>query len=220
MLLKEVHHRVKNNLNLIHAMLDLQGERIAELAALRALRDSQNRIRTIARLHESLYHSEDFSRLNARDYFEELANSLFLAGVEEQGDINMQLDIDDIDLSLDFAIPCGLVLNELVSNALKHAFPPGWQAQGQRVGQECMEEQAQIRVSFSRQGERLALEVADNGVGLPPGLEWQNASSLGLQLVEMFTQQLGGNLECSSNCGACFRIEFVDLDEIVPNSGP
>jgi PAS domain S-box-containing protein len=220
MLLKEVHHRVKNNLNLIYAMLDLQGERISDQAASRALRDSQNRIRTIAHLHETLYHSENLSRLNARDYFEELANSLFLAGSGEQGDIELQLDIDEIDLSLDTAIPCGLVLTELVSNALKHAFPPAWQAENSRPREVCDTPQAQIRVSFHRQGEVLALEVADNGVGLPPGLDLRHAPSLGLQLVEMFAQHLGGVFDCESNCGARFRIEFLDHDGNVHNADP
>ena len=194
-LFKEIHHRVKNNLQVISSLLNLQARQIADPESLEMLKESQNRIRAMALIHEELYRSETLARIDFGDYVESLTEHLldsYGAGVEK---IRLTSDIAPISLSLDTAIPCGLIINELVTNSLKHAF------QSRHGGE--------IRVELCKQPDgNHALTVCDDGAGLPPRLRIEETRSLGLRLVRTLTEQIGGKIVVSSNGGARFEIQF------------
>ena len=195
-LLKEVHHRVKNNLEVIASLARLQSRQVSDPRALQNLRDLQERIYTIALVHEKLYHSENFSEIRAStflpDLLDNLRQSIGLPGVQ------VQTDIDDIPLAMDAAIPLGLVVNELVSNAFKHAFNGVTEA---RLDQ-------RIWVHFKQEADFNRLVVGDNGVGLPPALDWQTSPSLGFKLINRLSSQVHGQLSHSSQGGAVFELRF------------
>jgi PAS domain S-box-containing protein len=194
-LLKEVHHRVKNNLQVISSLLDLQSASITDPRILRMFRESQNRIRAMGLIHEKLYRSSDLANIEAAGYFEELVERLLgiYGGVDQL--ISPVLDVDDVLLTIDLAIPFGLIINELVSNTLKHAFPPDWKGEGL------------IRVKLRVEaGDRLALSVSDNGIGFPADLDLHSLQTLGLQIVDLLTHQLGGTIHLDRGAGTTFTI--------------
>ncbi|MBD2120048.1 sensor histidine kinase [Trichocoleus sp. FACHB-262] len=194
-LLKEIHHRVKNNLQIISSLLNLQAQYLNDSAALAIFRESQNRIESMALIHEKLYQSKDMARINASEYIYDLVTNLFYTYEINSEAIALRINIDEIWLGLDTAIPCGLIINELVLNALKHAFPKG------HTGEIC--------ISFGlRDAHHLMLVVSDTGVGLPKDLDYQNTDSLGLQLVNALTQQLEGVIEINQSNGVKFEIVF------------
>ncbi|MRR57138.1 MAG: PAS domain S-box protein [Deltaproteobacteria bacterium] len=194
-LLKEVHHRVKNNLQIISALLDLQSDYIPEVHSRRFIRESQDRIRSMALVHEQLYKSEGLAFIDFAQYVDVLVTSLYQSCVVAQERIRVKVDVRDIELDIDEAIPCGLIINELVSNALKHAFP------GDRSGD--------VVVSGTMAGDGLvSLTVADSGVGLPPGLDFLNTESLGLQIVNLLTNQLRGTIDMQGGQGVTVNICF------------
>jgi PAS domain S-box-containing protein len=195
-LLKEVHHRVKNNLQIISTLLDLQFEDIHDEQSLMALGVSHDRIRSIALVHEKLYQTEDIARIDFAGYMESLTSHLYSSYVAEPERISLEIEVGNVALDIDKAIPCGLIINELVSNSLKHAFPEG------RKGN------ITIRFHSDDQGV-VTLTVADDGVGLPPGMDFRDSKSMGLQLVNMMTKQLQGEIESLLNeGGAAFTIRF------------
>jgi two-component system CheB/CheR fusion protein len=174
-LLKEIHHRVKNNLQIISSLLNLQLEHMQNAAAASTLRDSQSRIRTMALVHEKLYSSRDLARIDLRNYIEDLTAGLLHAHGRPQ--IRLTLDVEEVSLGIDAAIPLGLILNELVSNALKYAFPDG------RTGT--------ITITLRPEpGGILCLAVEDDGVGFPPEIDFRRTASLGLQLVNTLAEQI------------------------------
>jgi len=194
-LLKEIHHRVKNNLQIISSLLYLQSKNIKDQEALGIFRDSQNRVKSMALIHEKLYRSEDLARIDFAEYVRSLTNSLFGSYGVNSDAIKLKVNVDDFSLGLDTAIPCGLVINELVSNSFKYAFPDG------RGGE--------IRIDLHTDNDgRLALIVSDNGVGLPEGLDFRNTGSLGLQLVNTLVNQLDGTVELDRSGGTEFKIIF------------
>jgi two-component sensor histidine kinase/HAMP domain-containing protein len=198
LLLKEIHHRVKNNLQIICSLLSLQGDQTDNPEAMKALDESQNRIRSMAMLHEILYKSEDFSKIDFGEYVEQLTD--FLAdSFEESGfPITTEINVENIFLKLDKAIPCGLIINELFVNSLKHAFPNG------KAGE--------ILIDMRKEhNNRLALTFRDNGKGLPGDFVLEKTVTLGLQLVANLTRQLGGSIKLEPtgrNKGAGFLIAF------------
>ncbi len=194
-LLKEVHHRVKNNLQIISSLLELQSDYIEGDASRRFIRESQDRIRSMALVHEQLYKSEDLSVIDFACYVDELVMSLYRSSVVDQNKICAEMEVRDIELGIDEAIPCGLILNELVSNSLKHAFP------GNRRGS------VSIRGSMDEQG-YVCLTVSDTGIGLPPGFDVATSESLGLQIVSLLTKQLHGTLEIRGDEGMAVCIRF------------
>jgi two-component sensor histidine kinase/ligand-binding sensor protein len=194
-LLKEIHHRVKNNLQIISTLLDLQFEKIDDNLSLNALRESQDRIKAMALLHEKLYQSPDLASIDFAEYIEKLAHFLFNSHMADPERINLNIDAGHLPLEIDRAIPCGLIINELVSNALKHAFP------GERSGA------ISIDISEDRD-DRITLKVADTGVGIRTGLDFKNTETLGLQLVNMLARQLGGQVSMESASGTAFTIRF------------
>ncbi|NDJ76002.1 MAG: PAS domain S-box protein [Chloroflexi bacterium] len=193
-LLKEIHHRVKNNLQIISSLLLLQTGEASDDGVLAALSESQNRVYSIATIHEMLYQSRDLARVDFAAYVDRLIGYLFQSFQRSPQAVDLQVEIDDVALNMDTAIYCGLIINELVSNALKYAFSP----------EQC----GQIEVGLHRNGQGMVLAVGDNGVGLPAHVEPETVESLGLQLVSMLTQQLDGTLTIDRSGGTVFTVEF------------
>jgi two-component sensor histidine kinase len=194
-LLKEIHHRVKNNLQIISSLLNLQCQNLEDGEVIAAFRESQNRIESMALIHEKLYQSEDMARINASEYIYDLVSNLFYTYEINLDAIALKIDVDEVWLGLDTAIPCGLIINELVLNALKHAFPDG------RAGE--------VFIHFGvRDAHHLMLAVSDTGVGLPKDLDYQKTDSLGLQLVNALTHQIEGIIKVNESDGVEFEIVF------------
>lgn len=197
LLLKEVHHRVKNNLQVISSIFYLQSQYIKDPQILSILEDSQNRINSMALIHEKLYHLENLAKIDFKDYIHTLVHYLFTSYNINPQLIELNFNIEDICLNLDQAISCGLLLNELISNSLKHAFPRPIQKQGI------------ITINFTvTQEQQFCLQVEDNGSGLPENLNVKLTPSLGLRLVRALTRQLKGKLEMYNNNGAVFQVVF------------
>jgi PAS domain S-box-containing protein len=196
MLLKEVHHRVKNNLQIVSSLLNLQSTKMNDPSGLAMLQDSQNRVRSMALIHEKLYRSQDLARVDIGEYARHLAAELFRTYRASAQTIMLEVNAaKDIWLGIDQALPVGLILNELVSNSLKHAFPEG------RTGR--------VRIELERNtSDAVELIVADNGVGLPGDLDFRQTGSLGLQLVMTLVDQLAGTIELDSADGTVFRVTF------------
>jgi two-component sensor histidine kinase len=194
-LLKEIHHRVKNNLQIISSLLNLQTDRVKDTGTLRALRDSQTRVHSMALIHEKLYQSKSLAKIEFGEYVQSLAKDLFRSYQRTLGNIRLNIQVDEVHLDLDYAVPCGLILNEVMSNALKYAFPNG------KNGTITVELRA-------NPNQILSLRVADDGVGLPAGLGILNNKSLGLQLVNSLVTQVEGKLEVDNSAGTAFRVSF------------
>jgi PAS domain S-box-containing protein len=200
-LLQEVHHRVKNNLQVISSLLDIQTLQNPDPQVLQALRDSQSRIRTMALVHEQLYRSADLARVNLADYIRSLASYLFSVYADRAAGVTLDVQVEDVTLGLDAAIPCGLIVGELVSNALKYAFPLTGDTPPARG----------VRIAMRSPGAgQFVLTISDNGVGLPPNLDVQDPPTLGLRLVSLLTQQLQGTLAVEQQPGTAFTIAFAE----------
>jgi PAS domain S-box-containing protein len=195
-LLKEVHHRVKNNLQVISSILNLQSSYVKDKKTLEILRESQNRIKSMAYIHESLYQTKDFSNINFTEYVTSLANNLVHSYQNFEGQVDLELKIQDIYLNLDIAIPCGLIINEILSNALKYAFPKN--------------QKGKISIRLSLQDRQITLVIRDNGIGLPSHIDYRNTESLGLQLVVTLVDQLGGSIKLDRLKGTKFTIVFIN----------
>lgn len=198
-LLREVHHRVKNNLQVISSLLSLQSGHLKDSPAAALFKESQDRIKSMALVHERLYQSKNLARVGAADYIRNLTAHL-VRSYKVESAVACRVEADDTLLHVDTAIACGLILNELVSNALKHAFP----------GRPAGAPPAEVVVTLSRQGSRIRLTVRDNGRGLPEGLDLATAPTLGMRLVRSLTAQLGGELELERRGGAGFRLTFEE----------
>jgi len=195
-LLKEIHHRVKNNLQVISSLLNLQSGYIEDPQAAEVFRDSQNRIRSMALVHEKLYQSQDLTRVDLAEYIRNLVTYLFRAYSASATGVTLDIQADDVFLTIDTAMPCGLILNELISNTLKHAFPDG--------------QAGEIRVELHANCDhQVTLSVADTGIGLPKDLDLNTTTSLGLQLVHTLVDQLNGHIELNSSRGTEFNIAFA-----------
>ncbi|HSE83281.1 MAG TPA: histidine kinase dimerization/phosphoacceptor domain -containing protein, partial [Thermodesulfobacteriota bacterium] len=198
LLLKEIHHRVKNNLQVISSLLNLQAPHITDEYSQGILLESRNRIRSMALVHEQLYRSYDITQINFHAYLNSLVKDLLLSYSARPDVIKVNLDIQDILFDIDTAIPCGLLINELISNCLRHAFPQG--------------QKGEIYIAIRRrEGNRYRLTVQDNGVGFPPELDFQNIKSLGLRLVMALTKQLQGDITLERSNGTTFHIDFATV---------
>lgn len=201
-LLKEIHHRVKNNLQIVSSLLMLQAEYTSDKKAVESLKDSTNRIGSIAFIHEHLYRSDDLNNVNFSKYVETLLSNLYNSFGYDPEDIKVILDINLVSLSADDAIHCGLIINELVTNSFKYAFP--------KIGdvkKGVSDYQIQVSLNLDSENTR-ALIVNDNGIGLPENLDFRNSSTLGLSLVSVLTQQLKGSIELDKTKGTKFKITF------------
>ena len=194
-LLKEIHHRVKNNMQVISSLVALQAERLPDAAMRAVLQDVTHRVRSMALVHEKLYQSADMAQVQFAEYAQSLLNYLWRAHETTAPGIRLALDLEPVQLSVNAAVPCGLVLNELASNALKHAFHS--RADGE----------VSVVLRGSPEG-RVCLRVRDNGTGLPAGLDWRQADTLGLRLVQMLAGQLDATVDVHSNKGTEFTVTF------------
>ena len=200
MLLKEVHHRIKNNLQAISSILDIQKMHINNPQLSEVFRESQNRIRSMALIHEELHrsgsenHSKDTILVNTRQYVTQLLDHLFFSYNVDRTKVHLDFQVEDFPLDIDTAIPCGLIINELVSNCLKHAF------NDQKSGR--------IHVHFTKKAGSFRLRITDDGVGLPENMDSKKARSLGLTLVKSFAEQLKGTIKISGENGTTFELTF------------
>ncbi len=222
---KEIHHRIKNNLQVISSLLSLQSEKFGDAEVLEAFRESQNRVISMAIIHEELYEGEEIDTLDFSAYLRKLTNDLLLSYTLGKDDINLELDLEKIYLGMDTAIPLGIIVNELVSNSLKHAFPAGKKGrvrinlcrtenfagnpEDYGTGSDCRGEQdlkAEKDLPFT-------LIVSDNGPGIPEEIDFRDTSSLGLQLVNLLVEQIDASIELNRNKGTDFFIRFKDTEK-------
>jgi len=198
MLLAEVHHRVKNNLAVITGLLELQSYSADNDHAKRILKDSQMRVNSIAMVHEKLYQTEDFSEVDMKQYLQELSGVIQKTMKSSKTDVKIELDIMQVKLPITQAIPCGLLLNEIITNSYKHAF------EGRKSGK--------INVGLDKSSEKICLTIKDDGVGLPEQAKSSIHSSLGMTLIKTLAKQLNSIFRFHSDDGAIFEFEF-SLDE-------
>jgi PAS domain S-box-containing protein len=195
-MLKEIHHRVKNNLQIISSLLKLQSRYVEDnKEVLEMFKECQDRIKSMALIHNKLYESRDMSRVDFAEYVHTLTQDLFRSYKVSSGSIKLKVNAEDVFLDINSAIPCGLIINELVSNSLKHAFPNG----------RCGEITIDLHLGKDN---KISLSVADNGVGLPEGLDFQQTESLGMRLICILTEQLGGSVRINRKKGTKFSLTF------------
>ncbi|MDO9035919.1 MAG: histidine kinase dimerization/phosphoacceptor domain -containing protein, partial [Methanoregula sp.] len=204
LLLREIHHRVKNNLQIIASLLNLQSRYITDPNVLESIKDSQSRVRAMALAHERIYRSHNLSDINLKDYLKYLTKQILQFYNIQHHQIGITVTMDDVITDIDTVIPVGLILNELVSNSLKHAFPDG------RKGTISIEGTPQDANS-------LRFIYHDTGVGLPAGFDWKNTESLGLRLVNSLVDQLDGTIESSSGEGTTFIITIQQKRDPAPS---
>jgi two-component system, sensor histidine kinase PdtaS len=195
LLLKEIHHRVKNNMQIISSMLSLQSNYV-EGEAVNVLKESQNRVKSMAIIHEKLYQSHDLTHINFKEYIKSLSYYLSDSYTRNSEAVTIKLDVEDIFLGIETAVPLGLIINELVSNSLKYAFPHG---------------EGEITLKLHRRPEGFELQISDNGIGMPKEIDFTTTKSLGLQLVSALVNQLDGTVELKRDNGTCYWIKFKEL---------
>jgi two-component sensor histidine kinase len=202
-LLKEIHHRVKNNLQVISSLLYLSSKKIKDKSVQDMFKESQNRVKSIALVHERLYQSKDLGKIDFKEYVTRLTDDLFRSYAVNQSVIKLIITINNIFISIDTAVPCGLIINEIISNSLKYAFP-----ESEELNKSC-----EIKIEFERdENNESLLSISDNGIGLPPGMDIRKTKSLGLQLVDTLIDQLEGTLEIDLNSGTKYRFKFKDIN--------
>jgi len=195
LLLREIHHRVKNNLQIISSLLNLQSEYVKDQKDLELWQENITRVKSMAIIHDELYHTPSVANINLRDYLTSFLNYIYFH--YDASKIKMNIDVEDIKLNVDTAIPCGLILNELVTNSIKHAFP------GKTKGE--------IHTKVRSENNNIILTVKDNGIGLPDDIDFRNTETLGLKLVVSLTYQLNGKIELNKEDGTEFTIIFQEL---------
>ena len=203
-LLKEVHHRVKNNMQVISSILNLQSRQSKNEEVREVLGRARNRVQSMSAIHEQLYRSGDLSRIDMAQYLRSLTNGLYRAYGVNPERIMLNLNVRDISMGIELAIPCGLIVNELVSNSLKYAFPTGWTGKGE-ISVELLREPS----GEDRSAVTYILIAGDNGIGVTEETELRGMDSLGMRLVEILAEdQLDGNIEIERETGLCYRITF------------
>ncbi len=195
-LLREIHHRVKNNMQIISSLLNLQIRHVDGEQETNILKESQGRVKSMAMVHEKLYQSPTFTKIDFKDYAEKLINDIFYSYGVRKGTIETEIDVEDIHIGIDTAIPCGLIINELVTNSVKYAFP---------------DNQGTLQIRLKTRNDHLEMVIADNGIGLPENLDYENTDSLGLQLVNNLVRQLDGQITLDRSKGTSFTISFQEL---------
>ena len=196
-LLQEIHHRVKNNMQIISSLLSLQATHTGSEEAAEILKESRGRVKSMAMIHEKLYHSHNLSQLNIEEYLNNLVQDILRSYSGVSSRITANVDVEEVYLNIDTALPMGLLVNELISNSIKHAFPEG---------------KGDIDVKLESNGNKYILTVSDNGIGLPEDVDPFQASSLGLKLVVSLSIQLEGNLEVRRDGETSFILTFSELE--------
>jgi two-component sensor histidine kinase len=198
-LLKEIHHRVKNNFQVIISLLNLHSKNIKNEELLRHFNDSRNRIRAMALIHEKLYQSGDFAHIDFAAYMETLTSELCSLYSSPSSPVACRLNVERINIPIDLAIPCSLIVNEILSNSLKYAFPPPWEGSAEIL--------LKMRV---REDGSVELEISDNGIGIPEGVEVgaADADTLGLSLIGLLVRQIKATLELDRSGGTRYTIVF------------
>jgi len=216
--IKEIHHRIKNNLQVISSLLSLEAEKFSDEKILESFRESQNRVASMALIHEELYRGKEVDTLDFAAYLQKLTAVLFDSYNLKNSEINLKLDLEKIPLDMDIAIPLGIIVNELVSNSLKHAFPDG--KAGEIHISFCKKENFASKYEnfnpclswMEKDGLNYILTVEDNGTGIPEEIEFPNADSLGLQLVNLLIEQIDGYVDLNRNNGTKFSIFFRNIE--------
>jgi len=197
-LLREIHHRVKNNLQIVSSLLYLQSRSVTDDDSAETFKESQNRVKSMALIHEKLYRSESLARVDFADYIRNLVAYLFQSYGVASGKVDLRINIDEVLLGIDTAIPCGLIINELVSNSLKHAFPDG--------------RRGEISIDLHSYGDsRFKMVVTDNGIGFKDSMDFKKTQTLGLQLVNTLVKQIDGRIKLDTRNGSRFEIDFNEL---------
>jgi two-component sensor histidine kinase len=194
-LLSEIHHRVKNSLQVVSSLLSLESARIQDPSINEVLQSTQNRIRSMALIHQTLYQSRDFARVDFNAFLLSFVPTLIQSYSVQPDQVSLTIHVAEVRLPIDAAIPCGLIVNELISNALKHAFPDG------RKGTIC--------ISFTQDDDNHAtLSVADDGIGIPEGFSFERSDTLGVQLVYLLAGQIAGTVSCTRSAPTSFALRF------------
>jgi two-component sensor histidine kinase len=197
-MLSEIHHRVKNNMQIISSLLKLQSEKITDPLTREYFQISQNRVNTMALIHEQLYKSTELSKIDFEKYIRQLAFHLFQTYGVNTEQCALRINVVDIYLSIDVAIPCGLLINELISNSLKHAF--------------TLNSKGEIYIGLTLDLDNMyTLIVSDNGVGLPPDIDYRETKTLGLRLIATLSKQLQGEIQLNRERGTEFKITFPSI---------
>ena len=198
-LLQEIHHRVKNNLQVIISLLRLQSRGIKDRDILTMFQESQDRINSMALVHEKIYYSNDLANIRLRDYVRDMANDLFKSYNLSSGNIEFKMEIEDIPIAIDTSIPCGLIINELLSNSLKHAFPEN------RKGE------IKIEIRSTKENE-IEIVYSDNGIGLPESFDFRKSTGFGFRMiVDLVEYKLMGNIKQIQDGGTIFQVRFKEI---------
>ena len=196
LLLREIHHRVKNNMQIISSLLSLQSSYLEDEEAVKTLEESRSRVKSMALIHEKLYKSDSLAKIDFTEYVKSLCSNLMFTYVEDPEKIRIKTEGDSINLNVDTSIPCGLIINELVTNSIKHAFP-------HRSGE--------INLKLDASQDDFSITVRDNGIGFPKDLDFENTKTLGLQLVTNLVNQIDGDIELCRDNGTQFEIRFQEV---------
>ncbi len=199
LLLQEIHHRVKNNLQVIASLISMQSRIVSDPASLALYQDFSNRVLAMSQIHDKVYGSEDFSRVDFGGYARDLAASLRQSFAESSGGAAVEVSAGQVDLELNQAVTCGLLVNEILSNSFRHAFPPDRRPEGGRI---------RVRIEAGP-GNLVELELSDDGVGIPEGIGPGDTEHLGLALIPMLAAQLGASLALDREGGTRYRIAFA-----------
>ena len=196
-LLKEIHYRVKNNMQIISNLINLQIKHVHEKESVHVLNETHGRLEAMSMVHKNLYESSNFTNLNFKDYTEKLIAEILSSQQLNSGTIKTELDIEDIEMNMETAIPCGLIINELITNSIKYAFP---------------EHKGTIKITLKSYSNELELIIADNGIGLPKNIYLKINETIGLQLVYSLVKELNGKLKLDMSHGTEFKITFKELE--------
>lgn len=197
-LIREIHHRVKNNMQIISSLLNLQKQYVNDEEAVDVLKESQNRVKSMAMIHEKLYRSRNFSEIDFADYIRSLVNDLFYSYGVDPKQIKTNIILEEVMLGLETAIPCGLIVSELVTNTLKYAFPN--------------DEKGEFKIELHSMDGLYDLIISDDGVGIPENINFNETGTLGLQLVNSLVNQLDGTIKLTRDKGTKYNIIFKELE--------